>query len=311
MKAYQLPCLRYGKARDGQYDTLTCAGELMPYRNRIREIEFQWKAGEEEAYPPVWYLHVLPGGSYGLLMRFTDAGAEGDIRHRPHTLLKEVALCRKDSHLEIATAVSRGTVPRNECLGTSWRFEVDDTAEVQPSCWRTGVLSAGSPGTYTIKAIKSSPPPATPPPPPPKHRQSSMPGIALAACGATLVVLVLLILSAYFYHEYAYFEARCAEYRAQVVELQTESDSYRRDADKAARDWNGKQAAWSERERELQKQIEDRDSLIAKLQDENAELKRERQSQDGQKQQSTWKEKWERGKKKGQEWIEGKTGEAQ
>lgn len=288
MKTFYLPCLRYGKAGDGRYDMLACADELMPYKNRIREIEFQWKAGGDKAYPSVWYLHLLPGGSYGLLMRFTDTGTEGDIRHRPHTLLKEVALCHKDRHHQIISAISCGSVPQNVCLGTNWRFDVGETEEVRSSCWRTGVLNEGTPGTYTIKASKSALPPAPPAPHPPKPRPSSKHGL-LSVCGSALVLLVLLILTIYFHHEYTYYEMRCSELHAQVMELQARNNAIVNDGKKANRSWNDKEKAWQTEKSKLTDKIDllKRENGALKKENEDLRQKNLRQTPTGTKRQSS------------------------
>lgn len=305
MNTYQLPCMRYGKAGDGQYDILSCADELIPYKNRIREIEFQWKAGDDKAYPPVWYLYLLPGGSYGLLMRFTDTGTEGDLRHRPHTLLKEVALCRRDSHLKIVSAISRGAVPQNECLGSSWCFNVDETEKEQYPCWKTGVLSSGTPGTYTIKAIKSAPPPVVSVLRPPKLRSSSMPG-SLTVCASALVLLVLLPLTFYFYHEYTDYKMSCSELHAQVMELQARNKAFVEDGEKANRSWIDKENAWQKEKRKLTQQIEDLKAANAKLERENKNLKQKKpipQSPNSADHQSSQQKKGESVVKKAQNLI--------
>lgn len=259
MKEILLPGMRYGKNAAGLYDTLSCHEALRPYISVIQNVAFQWKAGEQEHYSPVWFLQVLPDADLGLLMRFSDAGTEGDLQRRPHTLLQEVALCNRREHLALLNAIASGHVPDNECKGTEWQFALDDTAPATAECWHTAPLQGALPesciltnGNTPVEDCAPATSRATVPAPHKKGRKGScLFGISVAANILLIVFLVVTVMASVEYVE---------DTRQKNVSLNDENEQLKQTYQNALNEETGKK-------QELKNAIEELKNTIKKLEE--------------------------------------------
>ncbi len=169
MKQLQIPCQVYGKqlgaARSSCYHVIVSAAELDEYQVRItQELNFQWlclPARQQEPYRDVWYFLALDE-QRGLLCQFQDAGADP----RPHVLRRTVGLLQRAHHADFLAelqSIKPSQLSGDVSAEGIWSVHIEESEGIEgkasappPFDWRTSLLQAGSPETYSLTRLRES-----------------------------------------------------------------------------------------------------------------------------------------------------------
>ncbi len=170
MKQLKIPCQVYGKQlgaarRRSSYHVIVCAAELDEYQARItQELNFQWlclPSRQQEPYRDVWYFLVLDE-QRGLLCHFQDAGFDP----RPHVLRRTVGLLQRAQHADFLAQLQRSNPSQlsgDVSPEGTWSVHIEETEGVEGRAsaresfdWRTSLLQAGSPETYSLTRLRES-----------------------------------------------------------------------------------------------------------------------------------------------------------